>query len=522
MTSSPREKNAPRDLGIGLPPTAKAAAGTGAKALGAIKKTRDIDTPVIAKSKTTDGRGASDRDTKNKRRGTSSASDRDTKKVFIKTYGCQMNVYDSERMADVLAPIGYSAVDSHDEADLVILNTCHIREKAAEKVYSELGRIRQTKTKSKPDMTVAVAGCVAQAEGAEIMRRAPVVDMVLGPQSYHKLPEMIARIARGEGRQLETEFDTQEKFDQLPETREIKGFSTFVTIQEGCDKFCTFCVVPYTRGAEVSRPVDQIITEIRGLAARGIREVTLIGQNVDAYHAAGPDGSEWGLGELIKHVALIGGIDRIRFTTSHPRDMDDALIEVIGSEPKLMPYLHLPIQAGSDNVLRAMNRGHSYADYKALIEKIRKARPDIALSGDFIVGFAGETDADFEDTMRCVKEIGYCSSFSFKYSIRPGTPGASLPGQVPEDVKSERLKRLQDLLYEQQMAFNKSMIGKTLDVLVENGGRDNGQLFGRAPYLQGTHFDGPDEIIGKIVPVLITEAGRNSLTGVLAEGWAAK
>jgi tRNA-2-methylthio-N6-dimethylallyladenosine synthase len=502
MTSSPREKNAPRDLGIGLPPTAKAAAGTGAKALGETLPARDIDTAVIAKPKPTDGQN--------------------TKKVFIKTYGCQMNVYDSERMADVLAPIGYSAVDSHDDADLVILNTCHIREKAAEKVYSELGRIRQTKNKSKPDMTVAVAGCVAQAEGEEIMRRAPVVDMVLGPQSYHKLPEMIARIARGEGQQLETEFDTQEKFDQLPETREIKGFSTFVTIQEGCDKFCTFCVVPYTRGAEVSRPVDQIITEIRGLAAQGIREVTLIGQNVDAYHATGPDGLEWGLGELIKHVALIGGIDRIRFTTSHPRDMDDALIEVIGSEPKLMPYLHLPIQAGSNKVLRAMNRGHTYADYKALIERIRKARPDIALSGDFIVGFAGETDADFEDTMKCVEEIGYCSSFSFKYSIRPGTPGANLPGQVSEDVKSERLKRLQDLLYTQQTAFNRSLIGKTLDVLVENGGRDNGQLFGRAPYLQGTHFDGPDEIIGKIVPVTITSAGRNSLTGVLADGWEAR
>ena len=426
-----------------------------------------------------------------------------------------MNVYDSERMADVLAPIGYAPVEAPDLADLVILNTCHIREKAAEKVYSELGRIRQHKEKNKPEMKVAVAGCVAQAEGEEIMRRAPVVDMVLGPQTYHKLPEMIAKVHRGTGDVLETEFDTLEKFDQLPETRAPKGFSSFLTIQEGCDKFCTFCVVPYTRGAEVSRPVPQIINEARSLATQGVREITLIGQNVDAYHADGPDGEAWGLGELIEHVAKIGGIDRLRFTTSHPRDMDDELIAVLGRETKLMPYLHLPIQAGSNNVLRAMNRGHTYDEYKALIAKIRAARPDIALSGDFIVGFPGETDADFEQTMKCVEEIGYASSFSFKYSIRPGTPGASLPRQVPEDVKSERLKRLQDLLYTQQMAFNESLIGRTLDVLVENGGRDDGQLFGRSPYLQGTHFDGPEELVGQIVPVLITGAGRNSLTGEL-------
>ena len=443
------------------------------------------------------------------------SSGQNTKKVFIKTYGCQMNVYDSERMADVLSPIGYAPVDVPDEADLVILNTCHIREKAAEKVYSELGRIRQHKEKNKPDMKVAVAGCVAQAEGEEIMRRAPVVDMVLGPQTYHKLPEMIAKVHRGTGDVLETEFDTLEKFDQLPETRQAKGFSSFLTIQEGCDKFCTFCVVPYTRGAEVSRPVNQIVAEARSLASQGVREITLIGQNVDAYHATGLDGSEWGLGELIEHVALIGGIDRLRFTTSHPRDMDDELIAVLGREKKLMPYLHLPIQAGSNKVLHAMNRGHTYDDYKELIAKIRAARPDIALSGDFIVGFPGETEADFEQTMKCVEEIGYASSFSFKYSIRPGTPGASLPRQVDEVVKSERLKRLQDLLYTQQMAFNKSLIGRTLDVLVENGGRDDGQLFGRSPYLQGTHFDGPEELVGQIVPVLITGAGRNSLTGEL-------
>jgi len=454
MTTSPREKNAPRDLGIGKPPSAGRPVQGQKGDLQTLKQTpRDIDTAVITQAKPLNS---------------------NSKKVFIKTYGCQMNVYDSERMADVLSPIGYAPVDAPDEADLVILNTCHIREKAAEKVYSELGRIRQHKEKHKPDMRVAVAGCVAQAEGEEIMRRAPVVDMVLGPQSYHKLPEMIAKVARGTGDVLETEFDTLEKFDQLPETRAVKGFSTFV------------------------------------------REVTLIGQNVNAYTAKGPDGSDWGLGELIRHVALIGGIDRIRFTTSHPRDMDDELIATLGAEPKLMPYLHLPIQAGSDKVLHAMNRGHSYEHYKELIAKIRAARPDITLSGDFIVGFPGETDADFEATMKCVEEIGYGSSFSFKYSIRPGTPGASLPRQVDEAVKSERLKRLQDLLYTQQLAFNKSLIGRTLDVLVENGGREDGQLFGRSPYLQGTHFDGPIDLVGQIVPVTITGAGRNSLTGVLA------
>ena len=491
MTISPREENAPRDIGS---PATQVGGGN------IIHKQRDIDVPVIH---------SDDR-----------ADVRNTKKLFIKTYGCQMNVYDSERMADVLAPIGYSAVDTPDEADLVVLNTCHIREKAAEKVYSELGRIRKMKESKSAagagDMTVAIAGCVAQAEGAEIMRRAPVVNMVLGPQTYHKLPEMIARVTRGQGGVLETDFDTLEKFDDLPITRDPKGFSAFLTIQEGCDKFCTFCVVPYTRGAEVSRPVSQIVAEARSLASKGVREITLIGQNVNAYMAEGPDGSDWSLGQLIRHVALIGGIDRIRFTTSHPRDMDDELIKTLGDEPKLMPYLHLPIQAGSDKVLRAMNRDHTYAHYKQLIAKIREARPDIALSGDFIVGFPGETDADFEQTLKCVEEIGYGSSFSFKYSVRPGTPGASLPRQVDEAVKSERLKRLQDLLYTQQQAFNQSLIGRTLDVLVENGGRDDGQLFGRSPYLQGTHFNGSEDLVGQIVPVRITSAGRNSLVGELA------
>lgn len=487
----PRDKNASRNI-----KPAKSLSGPKSADVN-LNKPRDINQPSIVPS---------DKKINDK-----------TKKVFIKTYGCQMNVYDSERMVDVLSPIGYAPVETPENADLVILNTCHIREKAAEKVYSELGRIRQLKKKVNPEMKVAVAGCVAQAEGSEIKRRAPVVDMVLGPQTYHKLPEMIAKVHRNSGEVLETDFDTLEKFDNLPESRQVKGFSSFLTIQEGCDKFCTFCVVPYTRGAEVSRPVDQVINEARNLASQGVKEITLIGQNVDAYSIMGPNSKQWGLGELISHVALIGGIDRLRFTTSHPRDMDDDLISILGKEPKLMPYLHLPIQAGSDKVLKAMNRGHTYEEYKTLIGKIRKSRPDIALSGDFIVGFPGETESDFQQTMKCVEEIGYASSFSFKYSVRPGTPGASLPQQVSEDVKSDRLKRLQDLLYSQQHAFNESLVGRTLNVLIENVGREEKQLFGRSPYLQGTHFNGPADLIGQIRPVLITKAGRNSLSGELIQ-----
>ena len=487
----PRDKNASRNI-----KPAKSLSGPKSADVN-LSKPRDINQPSILPS---------DKKINDK-----------AKKVFIKTYGCQMNVYDSERMVDVLSPIGYAPVETPENADLVILNTCHIREKAAEKVYSELGRIRQLKKKVNPEMKVAVAGCVAQAEGSEIKRRAPVVDMVLGPQTYHKLPEMIAKVHRNSGEVLETDFDTLEKFDNLPESRQVKGFSSFLTIQEGCDKFCTFCVVPYTRGAEVSRPVDQVINEARNLASQGVKEITLIGQNVDAYSIMGPNSKQWGLGELISHVALIGGIDRLRFTTSHPRDMDDDLISILGKEPKLMPYLHLPIQAGSDKVLKAMNRGHTYEEYKTLIGKIRKSRPDIALSGDFIVGFPGETESDFQQTMKCVEEIGYASSFSFKYSVRPGTPGASLPQQVSEDVKSDRLKRLQDLLYSQQHAFNESLVGRTLNVLIENVGREEKQLFGRSPYLQGTHFNGPANLIGQIRPVLITKAGRNSLSGELIQ-----
>ena len=487
----PRDKNASRNI-----KPAKSLLGPKSADVN-LNKPRDINQPSILPS---------DKKINDK-----------AKKVFIKTYGCQMNVYDSERMVDVLSPIGYAPVETPENADLVILNTCHIREKAAEKVYSELGRIRQLKKKVNPEMKVAVAGCVAQAEGSEIKRRAPVVDMVLGPQTYHKLPEMIAKVHRNSGEVLETDFDTLEKFDNLPESRQVKGFSSFLTIQEGCDKFCTFCVVPYTRGAEVSRPVDQVINEARNLASQGVKEITLIGQNVDAYSIMGPNSKQWGLGELISHVALIGGIDRLRFTTSHPRDMDDDLISILGKEPKLMPYLHLPIQAGSDKVLKAMNRGHTYEEYKTLIGKIRKSRPDIALSGDFIVGFPGETESDFQQTMKCVEEIGYASSFSFKYSVRPGTPGASLPQQVSEDVKSDRLKRLQDLLYSQQHAFNESLVGRTLNVLIENVGREEKQLFGRSPYLQGTHFNGPADLIGQIRPVLITKAGCNSLSGELIQ-----
>ena len=446
---------------------------------------------------------------------------KNTKSLFIKTYGCQMNVYDSERIREVLAPVGYAPVDTPAEADLVVLNTCHIREKAAEKMYSELGRIRKIKTSRKEsgeDMAVAVAGCVAQAEGEEIIRRAPVVDLVLGPQTYHKLPEMIARITRARGERLETDFETEEKFDLLPAARSPNGFAAFLTIQEGCDKFCSFCVVPYTRGAEYSRPVDQIVAEARSLVAQGVKEITLLGQNVNAYAGDAPlieGGEPWGLGRLIRHLAKIDGLARLRFTTSHPRDMDEELIAAHGDETKLMPYLHLPLQAGSNRILKAMNRGHTYEEYRDLIARIRKAKPEIALSGDFIVGFPGESEIDFERTMNAVREIGYASAFSFKYSVRPGTPGAGLPGQVPEDVKSERLARLQALLAEQQLAFNRSMIGKTLDVLVEGSGRADGELFGRAPYLQGTHFYGDKDLIGQMVKVDIHDAGRNSLQGTL-------
>ncbi|WP_417494046.1 tRNA (N6-isopentenyl adenosine(37)-C2)-methylthiotransferase MiaB [Maricaulis sp.] len=443
------------------------------------------------------------------------------KRLYIKTYGCQMNVYDSERMKDVLTPLGYETSDQAEGSDLVIINTCHIREKAAEKLYSDLGRLRPFKEAKAESggMTIAVAGCVAQAEGAEIMRRAPTVDLVVGPQSYHKLPELIARAHRARGEALDTEFEVEDKFDLLPAKRHVEGYSAFVTVQEGCDKFCTFCVVPYTRGAEWSRPVDQLVDEIRRLAAQGVREITLLGQNVNAYHGAPPAGREadgpWGLGQLLRHLALIGGIERIRYLTSHPRDMDETLIAAHRDEPRIMPYLHLPIQSGSDRILKAMNRQHTYAEYAEMIARMREVRPDIAISGDFIVGFPGETDADFEETMNCVREIGYASAFSFKYSRRPGTPGAAMPNQIDEIVKTERLHALQALLDEQQTGFNRSQIGRTLPVLFEKAGRIAGQLHGRSPYLQSVHVDGPAELIGRIGMVRIEDASRNSLSGQL-------
>ncbi len=443
------------------------------------------------------------------------------KRLFIKTYGCQMNVYDSDRMKDVLTPLGYESAETPEGADLVILNTCHIREKAAEKVYSELGRLRPLKDEKAASggMTIAVAGCVAQAEGAEIMKRAPVVDLVVGPQTYHKLPELIAQAHRAKGEALDTEFEVEDKFDRLGNDRQVEGYSAFVTVQEGCDKFCTFCVVPYTRGAEWSRPVDQVVAEVRALAAKGIREVTLLGQNVNAFHGAPPSGREadgaWGLGQLVRHIALIGGIERIRFTTSHPRDMDEDLIQAFADTPKLMPYFHLPVQSGSDKILKAMNRQHLAAEYLATIARLREVRPDIAISGDMIVGFPGESDADFEATMALVREVNYASCFSFKYSKRPGTPGAAMFNQVDEAVKTERLAALQALLDEQQIAFNTSMIGKVLPILFEKPGRMDGQLHGRSPYLQSVHANAPAELIGQIAEVEIEGASRNALSGRL-------
>jgi tRNA-2-methylthio-N6-dimethylallyladenosine synthase len=440
------------------------------------------------------------------------------KRLYIKTYGCQMNVYDSERMADVLRPLGYGMTDAPEGADLVILNTCHIREKAAEKVYSELGKLREMKEDKAASgngvMTIAVAGCVAQAEGAEIRRRQPAVDLVVGPQAYHQLPELIARAHRMNGLALAADFAAEEKFDALTQGRSPSGVTAFLTVQEGCDKFCTFCVVPYTRGAEYSRAPDAILAEARDLASQGVREITLLGQNVNAY---GKDrGIAGGLAGLVRQLAAVDGVDRIRYTTSHPRDMDDALIAAHGEVPELMPYLHLPVQAGSDRILRAMNRQHKADDYLRLVERIRASRPDLALSGDFIVGFPGESDKDFEATLNVVRDARYAAAFSFKYSMRPGTPAAAMPGQVAEEAKAERLEALNVLLDEQQRAFNASQVGRTLPVLFEKPGRYEGQLTGRSPYLQAVHAMAPADLIGQIVPVRIDGAAKMSLAGVLA------
>lgn len=437
------------------------------------------------------------------------------KRLFIKTYGCQMNVYDSERMADVLRPLGYAPTDTAEGADFVILNTCHIREKAAEKVYSELGKLREMKEARSGAMTIAVAGCVAQAEGEEIMRRQPAVDLVVGPQAYHQLPELLTRTARARGERIGADFAADEKFDSLPQARGVTGPTAFLTVQEGCDKFCSFCVVPYTRGAEWSRPAEAVLTEARGLADQGVRELTLLGQNVNAYDGPGPDGSVWTLARLARALAEIPGIDRIRYTTSHPNDMADDLIAVHAELPQLMPYLHLPVQSGSDRILRLMNRKHGRQKYIDLIGRIRDARPDMALSGDFIVGFPGETDRDFEDTLDLVRQVNYASAFSFMYSPRPGTPAAGMGTQVPADVSLARLHALQALLLEQQLAFNKALVGRTLDVLFEKKGRHGRQAIGRSPYLQSVHAEDADHLIGQIVPVRIVSGQQNSLTGEL-------
>ncbi|MER9973047.1 tRNA (N6-isopentenyl adenosine(37)-C2)-methylthiotransferase MiaB [Mesorhizobium sp. M0012] len=433
-----------------------------------------------------------------------------------------MNVYDSQRMTDALAADGYAATDAIGEADLVLLNTCHIREKAAEKVYSELGRIRELKAeraKAGREMLVGVAGCVAQAEGAEIIRRSPAVDLVIGPQTYHRLPGVLARARSGE-KIVETDYAVEDKFEHLPEPKRAelirRGVTAFLTVQEGCDKFCTFCVVPYTRGSEVSRPVAQIVAEAERLADAGVREVTLLGQNVNAWHGRGEDGEEWGLGRLLFRLAEIPGLARLRYTTSHPRDMDDELIAAHRDLPTLMPYLHLPVQSGSDRILKAMNRRHMAKDYLTLIDRIRAARSDIALSGDFIVGFPGETEADFEATMQLVEDVNYASAFSFKYSPRPGTPGAEMSDHVPEAVKDERLQRLQALLLKQQQDFGTSLIGKTIDTLIEKPGRQAGQKVGRSPWLQPVIVDEKAGEIGDIIQVRITKTGYNSLFAELA------
>ncbi len=440
------------------------------------------------------------------------------KRLFIETYGCQMNVYDSERMRDVLSPLGYAVTEKPDDADLVILNTCHIREKATEKVYSEIGRLRAHKERRADEgkgMTIAIAGCVAQAEGEEIMRRAPAVDLVVGPQAYHKLPELIARAARKTGERLAADFTAQEKFDALP-ARAPDGVTAFLSIQEGCDKFCTFCVVPYTRGAEYSRPVADVLAEARALADRGVREITLLGQNVNAYRGEGRGGAA-SFADLVRALAAIDGLERLRYTTSHPIEMTDDLIALHGEEPKLMPYLHLPAQSGSDRVLKAMNRKHDGAFYRGIIERLRKARPDIALSTDFIVGFPGEREQDFEDTLQLVRDIGFASAYSFKYSARPGTPAAAMLAQTDQAVMAERLARLQGLLSEQQRAFNASQIERVLPTLVTGDGRKAGQKHGRSPYLQAVHFDDATARNGDIVPVRILAASQNSLAGARLE-----
>ncbi|MSP50482.1 MAG: tRNA (N6-isopentenyl adenosine(37)-C2)-methylthiotransferase MiaB [Alphaproteobacteria bacterium] len=441
------------------------------------------------------------------------------KKLFVRTYGCQMNVYDSARMADVLAPLGYAPVEAPEAADMVILNTCHIREKASEKTFSELGRLSLVKEERRAggrDLTIAVAGCVAQAEGGEILRRAPYVDIVVGPQSYHQLPELVARVARAGGQVLATDFPAEPKFDHLPEDGAAPGPQAFLSVQEGCDKFCTFCVVPYTRGAEYSRPVAAIVAEARRLVRQGAIEITLLGQNVNAFHGEGPDGRAWGLGRLIRRLAEIDGLRRLRYTTSHPSDLDDELISAHRDVDTLMPFLHLPVQSGSDRILAAMNRRHTAADYLRQVDRLRAVRPDLALSSDFIVGFPGETEADLEATLDLVERVGFAQAYSFKYSARPGTPAALMTEQVSEGDKTERLRRLHQAIKRHQLAFNRRSVGQRFEVLVERPGRKPGQLIGRTPYLQAIHFDGPRRLIGRIVSVVAGAAHGISLAGQAA------
>jgi tRNA-2-methylthio-N6-dimethylallyladenosine synthase len=452
------------------------------------------------------------------------------KKLYIKTYGCQMNVYDSERMADILIPLGYVLTPLPDDADMVILNTCHIREKAEQKVFSDLGRLRDKREERRAkgeDTVIAVGGCVAQAEGAEIMRQAPYVDMVFGPQTYHRLPEMVAKATRAAEKVrnplqkkglgiVDVDFPKESKFDHLPQTAESRS-SVFLSVQEGCDKFCTFCVVPYTRGAEYSRPASEILAEAKHLMSLGAKEITLLGQNVNAYHGQGTASShgvsaEWGLGRLARELAELG-VERIRYTTSHPRDMDQDLIDAHGNVPALMPFLHLPVQSGSNLILEAMNRKHTTQTYFDIIDRLRSARPDIGLSSDFIVGFPGETDKDFEDTLDLVRQVNYAQCYSFKYSIRPGTPAGAMEKQIPEEVKATRLQQLQDLLNEQQLAFNQKTVGTTQAVLLDRKGRQEGQLIGRSPFMQSVVVEGPDRLYGQIVDVKIEEAHPNSVTG---------
>ncbi len=447
----------------------------------------------------------------------------ESKGIYVKTYGCQMNVYDSKRMIGIMSPLGYKEVDSFENADLVILNTCHIRENAECKVFSELGRIRPYQDKKRNNggrMLVAVAGCVAQAQGAEIMRKMPFVDMVFGPQTYHCLPEMVAKALHKSGHVLNVDFPVEDKFDHLPDIKSDGGCSAFLTVQEGCDKFCTFCVVPYTRGAEFSRPVAQIISEARCLVSQGVCEITLLGQNVNAYHGEAIDGSTWSLARLILELAEINGLKRIRYVTSHPRDMADDLIDAHGHCKEMMPYLHLPVQSGSNKVLAAMNRQHTRDHYFRIIDKLREKCPDLALSGDFIVGFPGETDEDFEDTMDLVRRVQYSQAYSFKYSARPGTPAANLRMRVDPDVANLRLQDLQTLLSEQQSSFNSSMLEKTLPVLLERPGRFEGQVVGRTPYMQAVNVeDSLAQNLGKIVPVYISDLNRYSLKGSIVDNY---